>query len=68
MEKTNGELSVELNKSIYRTEEDTIRKLIKIESEVKNKMNKNSVYDHVQYESDIIKEGVQVDLKTVEEK
>lgn len=55
MEKQNAELTVELNKAIYRSEEDTIRKLIKIEGEVKNKMNTSSVYDHVQYESDNIK-------------
>jgi uncharacterized protein YlaN (UPF0358 family) len=68
MEKRNSELSADLNKAIYRMEEDTIRKLIKIESEVKLKMNTNNVYDHVEYEWNQVKDQYDVKLGQLTEK
>jgi len=68
IEKKNIELSSDLNKTLYRMEEDTIRKLIKIEEEVKHKMNKTNVYDHVQYELSHSEEQNNIKLAQLTEK
>ncbi|CAI2387257.1 unnamed protein product [Moneuplotes crassus] len=57
VEKKNADHSSEVNKAIYKIEEDTIKKLIRIESQLKSKMEINSVYDHVQYEIEAVKEN-----------
>lgn len=53
---------------MYRSEEDTIRKLIKIEEEAKHKMTKNAVYDHVQYECNQVRETYDAKFVQISEK
>ena len=48
MKRQNADLADELKREVYRSEEDTIRKLIKIEESIKPMMTKNSVYDYVE--------------------
>lgn len=56
MEKKNSDLALDMTRSIYKIEEDTIKKIIKIETEVKNKMDTSSVYDHVSYATDNLRQ------------
>ncbi|CAI2359055.1 unnamed protein product [Moneuplotes crassus] len=56
IETKNVDHSVEVKQAVYKIEEDTIKKLIRLNDQLKNKMDINSVYDHVQFETKAIKE------------
>ena len=62
MKRQNTDLADELKREVYRSEEDTIRKLIRVEESIKPMMTKNSVYDHVQAEIDKVIEELKLNV------